>query len=111
MASSYSENIFSKIIKGEIPCKKIFEDENVLSFWDIYPKAPIHALVIPKLNYSTFEQFAQNEPSDVVGNFFIKVNFIATDILNLKYNFKLVINNGEKAGQEVPHFHVHILSN
>lgn len=111
MTSSYTSNIFSKIIKKEIPCKKIFEDENILSFWDIYPKARIHALVIPKLNCYNFESFIEKENIQNIGHFFSRVNFIATDILKLKDNFKLIINNGEKAGQEIFHFHVHILSN
>lgn len=104
-------NIFEKILKGELECKKIFEDEFVLSFWDAYPKAKYHALVIPKALYATFQDFALQEGEWQVGSFFKKVNFIALEVLKLGDNFKLLINNGKSAGQEVFHFHVHILSN
>jgi diadenosine tetraphosphate (Ap4A) HIT family hydrolase len=105
-----SNNIFAKILLGSTPCQKIYENDKVLAFKDIYPKAKVHVLVIPKIPVSSFEVFAK-ENTLLVGEFFQSVNFIATEVLNLKENFKLVINNGEKGGQEIFHFHVHILSN
>jgi diadenosine tetraphosphate (Ap4A) HIT family hydrolase len=105
-----SNNIFAKILLGSIPCQKIYENDKVLAFKDIHPKAKIHVLVIPKIPVRSFEMFAK-ENTLLVGEFFQSVNFIATEVLNLKENFKLVINNGEKGGQEIFHFHVHILSN
>ena len=104
-----TNNIFCKIINGNIPCKKIYEDENILAFYDIKPKARIHALVIPKKEYINFTDFTQNAPEKEIIIFFQKVNFVANNILKLTH-FKLQTNNGEESGQEVLHFHVHILS-
>jgi diadenosine tetraphosphate (Ap4A) HIT family hydrolase len=106
-----SSNIFFKIIKGEVPCKKIYEDEAVLAFYDIHPKAKIHALVIPKVECFSFENFIEESKPETIAEFFSKVKFVASEVLGLKENFRLVINNGSSAGQEVFHFHVHILSN
>jgi histidine triad (HIT) family protein len=103
-------NVFAKIIRGEITTKKIYEDDDIISFYDINPKAKVHALVIPKKHCLTFVDFILNSSNHEVGRFFQKVQFIATDILKLE-NFKLLTNNGEGAGQEIPHFHIHILGN
>lgn len=103
-----TQNIFYKILKSEIPNKTIYEDENILCFYDINPKSKIHALVIPKMNYIDFNDFVTNANPTLVSNFFKKVNDIAVDILFLE-NFKIITNNGAGAGQEVFHFHVHIL--
>jgi histidine triad (HIT) family protein len=102
-------NIFNQIINGYIPSKKIYEDNNTLAFYDIKPKAKIHALVIPKKEYINFIDFTQNAPEKEIAMFFQKVNFIANNVLKLTH-FKLQTNNGEESGQEVLHFHVHILS-
>ncbi len=102
-------NIFYKIINGDIPCKKIYEDSNILAFYDIKPKTKIHALVIPKKEYINFTDFTQNASEKEIIIFFQKVNFVANDVLKLTH-FKLQTNNGEESGQEVFHFHVHILS-
>jgi histidine triad (HIT) family protein len=104
-----TNNIFYKIINGNILCKKIYEDDNILAFYDIKPKAKIHALVIPKKEYINFTDFTQNAPEKEIIIFFQKVNFVANNILKLTH-FKLQTNNGEESGQEVLHFHVHILS-
>lgn len=105
------ENVFAKIIAGTMPCKKIFEDEHVLSFWDIHPKAKFHALVITKKKFVNFEDFIKKSELHEVGMFFQKVNFIATEILKLNNNFKMLTHNGKDANQEIEHFHIHILSN
>jgi histidine triad (HIT) family protein len=103
-------NIFYQIINKKIPCKTIYEDENILCFYDINPKAKTHALAIPKKEFIDFCDFATNSTNEEVASFFKQVNYIATNILGLK-NFKMLTNNGGGAGQEVFHFHVHILSN
>ena len=103
------ENIFNKILTGKVPCNKVYENDKILAFSDINPKAKIHVLVIPKLQFTTFSDFTSKAETITVGEFFQSVNFVATNILKLKH-FKLLINNGELAGQEVFHFHVHILS-
>lgn len=104
----YKENIFSKIIKGEIPAKKVFEDDDVLCFHDINPKAKTHVLLIPKKNYIDFEDFSNNSTPLELANFFKKAAYIANEKLNLK-SYKILSNKGAKAGQEVLHFHLHIL--
>ncbi len=102
-------NIFAKIIRKEIPCKIVYEDETVMAFHDINPRASIHVLVIPKIESETFTDFTTNNRDEMLANFFKKVNNIACDILKLP-SFRLQINNGANSGQEVFHFHVHILS-
>ena len=105
-----STNIFAKILRKEIPCKTIHEDDTILAFHDINPRAKIHALVIPKIEAVSFADFIANNGVEVVAEFFKKVNYVASNVLNLK-DFRLQINNGANAGQEVFHFHVHILGN
>lgn len=105
-----STNIFAKILRREIPCKMIHEDDTILAFHDINPRAKIHALVIPKIEAVSFADFIANNGVEVVAEFFKKVNYVASNVLNLK-DFRLQINNGANAGQEVFHFHVHILGN
>lgn len=102
-------NVFAKIIRGEIPCKRIAEDEYFLSFYDIKPKAPIHALVIPNGAYENAHDFTGNAlPEEIVG-FWKGVN-TTINILSLSQNgYRLVVNNGKHSHQEVLHFHVHIL--
>jgi diadenosine tetraphosphate (Ap4A) HIT family hydrolase len=106
----YNENnIFAKIIRGEISSKKIYEDDEILAFYDINPKKRIHALIIPKGQYVDFSNFISYAKMEEVTNFFVKANFIAKEVLHLE-SFKILVNNGENAGQEVMHFHLHILS-
>lgn len=109
---NYEKNIFTKIISGEIPCKKVFEDEYCFAFHDINPKAQVHILIVPKMNVVDFSDFIQkNEKNnEFIANFFKSVNKIANDILKLD-NFQIISNNGRNAGQEVFHFHIHIKSN
>ena len=105
-----SQNIFAKILRKEIPCKTIYEDDTILAFHDINPRAKIHALVIPKIEAVSFSDFIANNNNETIAEFFKRVNYIACNVLNLQ-DFRLQINNGANAGQEVFHFHVHILGN
>jgi len=105
-----SQNIFAKILRKEIPCKTIYEDDTILAFHDINPRAKIHALVIPKIEEVSFSDFITNNNNEEIADFFKKVNYVACNVLNLQ-DFRLQINNGANAGQEVFHFHVHILGN
>ena len=106
----YDENnIFAKIIRGEIPCKKVFEDETCLFFYDISPKVKIHVLGIPKTPSVDFSDFVSNNDSVVVLDFFKKIDLVL-DMLKIKNSgYKLVSNSGIDGMQEVPHFHIHIL--
>lgn len=103
-----SNCLFCKIIKGEIPCQKIYEDTEILAFNDINPKASTHILVIPKEHYEHIHEVPEEKNillgklMGAVGKIVIKQN------LTIK-GYKLLINSGPDAGQEVPHIHVHIL--
>ena len=102
-------NIFAKILRGEIPCDKIDEDNHILAFRDIRPQAPVHALVIPKGQYVDFADFsAVAEPEEVAG-FFRAVARIAERLGLAASGYRLICNSGPDSHQEVPHFHVHIL--
>jgi histidine triad (HIT) family protein len=101
------ECIFCKIINGEIPAFKIYEDENTLAFLDINPRSYGHTLVIPKRHYEDFESL----PNDEITALFTTVKNIIT-LLSKKLDvpgFNIAINNGEVAGQVIPHIHVHII--
>ena len=102
-------NIFNKILKGEIPCDKVYEDEEVLCFKDINPKAPVHVLVIPKSKHISFVDFINNSNKDIVASFFQKVGRIAKKLNLIESGYRIITNHGLDANQEVPHFHIHIL--
>jgi len=72
-----SNNVFAKIIKGEISANKIYEDQNVIAFYDLYPVAPTHALVVPKKKYKDYKDFIEKAPTEEIADFFIKVDHIA----------------------------------
>ncbi len=102
-------NVFAKILRGQIPCQKIFEDDNVLAFNDISPQAPVHILVIPKGSYISIDDFGANASAEEIKAFYAAVAKIVAD-KNLKADgFRVIANTGLNGGQEVPHFHVHIL--
>jgi histidine triad (HIT) family protein len=102
-------NIFAKILRGEIPCKKVYEDEYALAFYDIAPKAPIHVLVIPKGPYSTHDDFvASAGPEEIAG--FERAISQVTQATNIDATgYRLISNCGVNGQQEVPHYHVHVL--
>jgi histidine triad (HIT) family protein len=100
-------DIFAKIITGEIPCDKIFENERILAFRDIKPQAKHHILIIPKENYVTAMEIT-DENKDIFGELVLVAKLIAQE-LNLP-GYKLAMNVGEAGGQIVPHVHLHLLS-
>ena len=103
------ENIFAKILRGEIPGQPVYEDDDVLAFPDIAPAAPVHILVIPKGDYTSFDDFVQQAGTDRIARFFQAVHRIAGK-QGLKNNgYRLITNHGPDASQTVPHFHIHIL--
>lgn len=104
-----SNNIFAKILRGEIPCKKVYEDEYVLAFHDIDPKAPVHVLVIPKGEYVSIVDFGEKASAEAVQGFFAAVSKIAKDLGIEESGFRSIANTGLNGGQEVPHFHLHLL--
>lgn len=101
-------NVFAKILRGDLPCKKIFEDDVVLAFYDINPKSPIHALVIPKGEYRNFNDFCKNASTEIVDRFFKTVVKISQDLGLDENGFRVVANCGPNSGEEVPHFHIHL---
>lgn len=103
-------NIFAMILRGDIPCDKIYENDYALAFNDINPQAPVHTLVIPKGEYLSMADFSLNASEELVTGFFRAVGETAR-ILNLEENgYRLIANTGDNAHQEVPHLHFHILS-
>ena len=104
------QNIFAKILRGEIPCKKVYEDEWVLAFHDINPQAPIHVLVIPRAKYCSFADFSTTASDAEIAGFFRAIGKI-TKMLGLEQSgYRLLANMGPDAHQEVPHFHLHIFA-
>jgi len=104
-----NDNIFAKIIKGQIPCKKVYEDEDVLFFEDINPVSKVHVLGIPKVKCVNFSEFIQNNDKEIVANFFQKINLVVEKLGIKESGYRVISNSGNDGGQEVPHFHVHIL--
>jgi histidine triad (HIT) family protein len=102
------ENIFAKILRGEIPCNKVYEDDYALSFHDINPQAPIHVLVIPKGAYVSMDDFsAKASDAEMVG--FIKaVGNTARELGLSDPGYRILANHGPDSHQEVPHLHIHI---
>ena len=109
---SYDDNnIFAKILKGEIPCKKIYEDEFVLSFHDINPQKKIHALVIPKGKYIDLDDFSLNATPDEMVALLKGINIVAKTLgisIETGKGYRALTNIGDHGGQEVPHLHFHL---
>ena len=107
---TYDENnIFAKILRGEIPCDKIYEDEYALAFPDIAPQKKIHILVIPKGAYIDLADFGANASAQEIAGFYQAVSKIAAQQNLTSDGFRVIANAGEFGGQEVPHFHIHLL--
>ena len=104
-----SNNIFAKILRGEIPCDKVYEDDHVLAFKDIAPQAPVHILVIPKGDYISIADFGEKASPDEIKALYAAVSKIASEQGLTDSGFRTIANTGLNGGQEVPHFHVHIL--
>ena len=104
-------NIFAKILRGEIPCKKIYEDEYVLSFYDINPQKKIHALVIPKGKYIDLDDFASKASEKEISGLIRGINIVAKKLQissDTGKGYRVLSNIGNHGGQEVPHLHFHI---
>lgn len=102
-----SDCIFCKIINGELPSKKVYEDEEILAFHDISPQAPVHVIIIPKVHIASVDELP-NEEQAVVGKIFGVIKSIAQE-LNLKQGYRIVVNCGEDGQQTVPHLHFHLI--
>ena len=105
------ENIFAKILNGEIPCDKVFENDHVLSFKDINPKAKTHLLIIPKVPFKDISDFLQNADKLYLSNFWASVDEIINNLGFRDKGFQIKTHKGKDGGQEVFHFHLHLLAN
>ncbi len=101
-------NIFARILRGEIPCGKVYEDAHALAFHDINPQAPIHVLVIPRGKYCSFADFSAQASEAEIAGFIRAVGVVARDLGVEAPGYRLLANMGAHGGQEVPHFHVHL---
>ena len=109
---SYDDNnIFAKILRGEIPCDKIYEDDFILSFNDINPQKKIHALVIPKGKYVDLDDFSQNAPPEEMVGLLKGISIVAKKLgvsVDIGKGYRTLSNLSEDGGQEVPHLHFHL---
>jgi diadenosine tetraphosphate (Ap4A) HIT family hydrolase len=103
-------NIFARILRDEIPSKKVYEDEYALAFHDINPLAPTHILVIPKRPYVSWDDFSAKAPEAEIAGFVRAVGKVARDAGLVDSGYRLLANTGMNSGQEVPHLHVHIFA-
>ena len=103
------QNIFARILRGEIPCDKVDECQHTLSFKDIHPQAPIHILVIPKGAYVDMVDFAARASSEEQSAFIAAIGRVAEKAGVVERGFRLIANTGQHGHQDVPHLHIHIL--
>lgn len=103
-------NIFAKILRGEIPNKTVYEDDHVLAFHDINPQAPHHILVIPKGKYVSWDDFSANASDSDIAGFVRGVGHVAREAGLVEPGYRLLANIGHDGHQEVPHLHVHIFA-
>ena len=103
-------NIFARILRGEIPCRKAYEDDFALAFHDINPQAPVHILVIPKGPYVSWDDFSAKASEAEIAGFVRAVGQVARDAGLVVPGYRLLGNVGPDSHQEVPHLHVHILA-
>lgn len=101
-------NVFAKILRHEIPCKPVYEDDFALAFHDIAPKAPVHVLVIPKGPYVSFDDFSRDAPEALVVGYIRAIGLVARSLGLDGDGYRLLANTGLNGGQEVPHLHVHL---
>ncbi len=101
-------NVFARILRGEIPCDNVYEDEHVLAFHDINPLTPTHILVIPKGEYVSLDDFAANASAAEHSALFRALGQIAADRGVAETGHRIIANSGRDGHQEVPHFHVHL---
>ena len=107
------QNIFAKILRGEIPCNKIYEDDFVLSFHDINPQKKIHALVIPKGKYVDLDDFSVNASAKEMVGLLKGINTVAKKLgisTEVGQGYRALANISDRGGQEVPHLHFHLLA-
>lgn len=105
-----TNNIFAKILRGEIPCDKVYEDDYALAFNDINPQAPIHVLLIPKGEYTSFDDFSKNASNEEITGFYQAAQKTAEKLNINTDGYRVISNIGKNAHQDVPHYHLHFLA-
>jgi len=107
----YDENnVFAKMLRGDIPVNKIYEDDFAIAFNDINPQAPVHILIIPRGKYTDFSDFAENASDEEIAGYFRAVAKVAKEKDLKEGGYRLLMNMGKAAGQEVPHLHTHLFA-
>ncbi|MXO58198.1 HIT domain-containing protein [Altererythrobacter salegens] len=102
------QNVFAKILRGELPCNKVYEDEWSLAFHDIAPQAPVHILVIPKGAYVSWDDFSVRASAEEIAGLARAVGHVAREAGLVEPGYRLLVNTGIEGGQEIPHLHFHI---
>jgi diadenosine tetraphosphate (Ap4A) HIT family hydrolase len=102
------QNVFAKILRGELPCTKVYEDEWTLAFLDIAPLAPVHILVIPKGPYVSWDDFTAKATEEEITGYIRAIGRIARNENLVVEGYRLLANTGRNSGPEIPHLHVHI---
>ena len=103
-----AQNIFAKILRGEIPSKRVYEDDFAIAFHDINPQAPTHLLVIPRGAYVSWDDFSAHAPDAEIAGFIRAVGAVARAAGLVEPGYRLLANIGQHGNQEVPHLHVHV---
>lgn len=103
-----NDNVFARVLRGELPCKKVYEDAHALAFHDIRPQTPVHVLVIPKGAYVDMDDFAAKASDAEIAGFFRAVGLVARSTGVAGSGYRFLANNGADANQEVQHLHVHV---
>jgi len=101
-------NVFARILRGEIPCNKVYEDTHVLAFRDINPQAPTHILVVPKGEYVSLDDFSANASDAEMASLVRALGHVARAEGVVESGYRILANTGAAAHQEVPHFHIHL---
>lgn len=103
-----SNNVFAKILRRELPCDKVYEDDYVLAFWDVNPQTPVHVLAIPKGAYASMDDFTEKATDTEITALMRAVGRIARDLDLVGNGYRILANHGRDGHQEVPHAHIHI---
>jgi histidine triad (HIT) family protein len=101
-------NVFARILRGELPCTKVYEDEHVLAFRDIHPQTPTHVILIPKGEYVSVDDFAAEATPEEQAAFIQAIGRVAKQEGVVESGYRILANHGAAAHQEVPHFHLHL---
>ena len=104
------QNIFAKILRGDIPCDKVYENDYALAFRDIAPQTPVHVLVIPKGPYVSYVEFSEQASDAELAGFMRAVGAVAAKLAIAETGSRILSNQGEDGHQEVPHFHLHMFA-